>query len=61
MYFYFPVKDESVTKDDLDMDVGNNHTGENNLSDACFSDDEEDNVPLGKQQLNFNGKTFVSS
>ncbi|BFZ01574.1 hypothetical protein BsWGS_04613 [Bradybaena similaris] len=42
------VKDENVTKDDLDMDVSNNHTGENNLSDACFSDDEEDNVPLGK-------------
>ncbi|CAG5134392.1 unnamed protein product, partial [Candidula unifasciata] len=42
------VKDEIATKDDLDMDMGSNHTGENNLSDACFSDDEEDNVPLGK-------------
>ncbi|KAI8777522.1 integrator complex subunit 3-like isoform X1 [Biomphalaria glabrata] len=41
-------KDEALPKDDLDMETGNNHSGENNLSDACFSDDEEDNVPLGK-------------
>ncbi|XP_059154214.1 integrator complex subunit 3-like isoform X2 [Physella acuta] len=42
------VKEELSPKDELDMDTANNHTGENNLSDACFSDDEEDNVPLGK-------------
>lgn len=42
------MKEELSPKDELDMDTTNNHTGENNLSDACFSDDEEDNVPLGK-------------
>ncbi|KAH9500797.1 Integrator complex subunit 3 [Bulinus truncatus] len=42
------VKDETIPKDEMDMETGNNHIGENNLSDACFSDDEEDNVPLGK-------------
>lgn len=47
----FAVKDEVVVKDELDMDVGNNHTGDNSLSDACFSDDEEDNVPLGRYNV----------
>ncbi|XP_005091080.1 integrator complex subunit 3 isoform X2 [Aplysia californica] len=44
------VKDVASIKSELDMDTGNNHIGENNLSDACFSDDEEDTVPMGKMK-----------
>ncbi|GFO40922.1 integrator complex subunit 3 [Plakobranchus ocellatus] len=43
------VKDESLHKDELEADLGgNNHIGENNLSDACFSDDDEESSIPGK-------------
>ncbi|GFS03973.1 integrator complex subunit 3 [Elysia marginata] len=43
------VKDEVLHKDELETELGgNNHIGENNLSDACFSDDDEESSIPGK-------------
>ena len=43
------VKDEALHKDELESDLGgNNHIGENNLSDACFSDDDEESSIPGQ-------------
>ena len=45
----FSVKDEALHKDELETDLGpNNHIGENNLSDACFSDDDEESSIPGE-------------
>ncbi|KAL5004662.1 hypothetical protein ScPMuIL_018118 [Solemya velum] len=42
------VKDEPMNnKDVMDIDNGNNHVTDNSMSDAAFSDDEDD-IPLGK-------------
>jgi len=49
------VKDEPSLKTEIDPETGNNHI-ENNLSDACFSDDEDDSISLAsvkEEQLGF--------
>ena len=47
LLFLLVPKEEAATKTEIDSEATNNHI-ENNLSDAVFSDDEDDCVPLGK-------------